>query len=383
MKIGFISTYFYPFIGGAEANCYNIAKKLSKNHEIHIFTSDRKDKHIVLKREEKLNNKIFVHRSKTIFRYKYYFGFYPEMLIKLLKQDLDILQVHSLGFIWHDICIIIKKIMSPKTKFIITPHGPFMALKSYPLWQIILKKIVELFEKRINGIYDLVIQVNPYQYKWLKDYNFKQEKITYIPNGINKEIFKNSNKSNFLKKYNLKNKFIISYIGRIHEYKGIQNVLKVLPEIVKIKKNLVFIIMGQDAGYLSEIKSQIKKLKIENSVKILENVSEIEKLECLEASEIFIMPSEWEAFGITILEAMSKRNAIISTETEGGKFLVSEENGLLYKFKDIKKLELNLTKLTFDKNLREHMQRNNLMKSKEFTWDKISENIEKEYKKLR
>ena len=74
MKIGIITTYFYPFRGGAESNAYNLAKELSKRHEVHVFTSDRKKSAIIQKKEEKIGN-IQVHRTKTWFRYRYYFAF--------------------------------------------------------------------------------------------------------------------------------------------------------------------------------------------------------------------------------------------------------------------------------------------------------------------
>ncbi|MBS3175074.1 glycosyltransferase family 4 protein [Candidatus Woesearchaeota archaeon] len=379
MKIAFISTYFYPFTGGAEANCFYLAKELAKKHEVHVFTSDRKDNNIINKKEEIIDN-IKIHRCKTLFRYKYYFAFYPLLLTKIFKENFDIIHTHSLGFIWHDIVLLLKKLKNPKTKFVITPHGPFMALKDYPLWQKILKFKVKLFEKLINNIYNLTIQVNPYQVEWLKkDYNLKN--IVYVPNGIDKSIFKNYNKEEFIKKYNLKNKFIISYIGRFHKYKGIQDVIKVLPELIKKKPNLIFIAMGSDAGYLQELKDLTKKLKLENNILFIENISEKEKLQALESSEIFILPSEWEAFGITVLEAMAKENAIISTKTEGGKFLVSKENGLLYDFGNLKKLETSIEKLINEK-LRENIQKDNLKKAKEFTWNKIAKNLYKEYNKL-
>jgi len=43
MKIGFLIEYFYPVRGGAENNCFYIARELAKSHEVHVFTSDRKD----------------------------------------------------------------------------------------------------------------------------------------------------------------------------------------------------------------------------------------------------------------------------------------------------------------------------------------------------
>lgn len=382
MKLGFISTYFYPFTGGAEANCYYLAKELAKKHEVHIFTSDRKSKTIINKKEEKIFE-INIHRSKTLFRYKYYFAFYPSLLKNLLKQDLDIIHVHSLGFIWHDICLIIKKLYSPKTKILITPHGPFMALKHYPIWQRIIKHLVITEIKLIKNIYDKTIQVNPKQYLWLeKDYKFKNNKIVYIPNGIEKVSFKKLDIDSFQKQYRLKDKFIITFIGRLSRYKGVQNILQILAEIVKEKRNLMFLIIGEDAGYYKNLQSIVNKNNLKNNVLFLNKLNDEEKFKALQLSEIFILPSEWEAFGITILEAMSKENAIISTNTEGGNFLVSENNGLLYKFNDIMSLKKYLRTLIFDNKLRKNMQKNNLKKAKEFTWDKIVLKLEGEYKKL-
>ena len=52
-----------------------------------------------------------------------------------------------------------------------------MTLQEYPKWQKILRNLVILFEKQINWIYDLVIQVNPYQSEWLtRDYNFNKKR---------------------------------------------------------------------------------------------------------------------------------------------------------------------------------------------------------------
>ncbi len=382
MKIAFISTYFYPFTGGAESNCFYLAKELAKSHEIHVFTSDRKNSHIIEKNDEIIEN-IKIHRCETLFRYKYYFCFYPSLLNKLLKGDFDIIHTHSLGFVWHDLVLILKKIKNPKTKLVITPHGPFMTLKHYPLWQKLIKFKVKTFEKIINRIYNLVIQVNPYQSTWLtKEYNFKKDKIKYLPNGIDREIFKEKNAKQFIKKYNLNNKFIISYIGRFHEYKGIQDVIKVLPNLIKKKKNLMFLIMGYDAGYLNDLKLLINHLKLNNYVKIIENISEEEKLQALKTSEVYLLPSEWEAFGITILEAMAKKNAIISTNTEGGKFLVDKYSGLLYNFHDLKNLKEALEILISNNILRSKMQNYNIKIAKEFTWDKISKDLEKEYSRL-
>ncbi|MFA4887695.1 MAG: glycosyltransferase family 4 protein, partial [Candidatus Nanoarchaeia archaeon] len=234
MKIGFISTYFYPVLGGAESNCFYLARELAKKHEVHVFTSNDGS----FPAEEVIEN-IQVHRCKTTFRKGYYAAFYPSLLKKVVQQELDILHVHSFGFLWHDVCVVLKKLFSPKTKLVITPHGPFMALKKYALWKIIIKKIVNVIEFVPNRIYNRIIQVNPYQKEWLPKYGFKKSKIIFLPNGV---------PANFLKKAkplkNLKGHFVISYVGRVQKYKGLDQVIRVLPFLKEKRKDVLFVIAG-------------------------------------------------------------------------------------------------------------------------------------------
>jgi len=378
MKIGFITTYFHPFRGGAEETVFHLANQISKNNEVHVFTSDRKNGKIINKKEE-LFNKIKIHRSSTLFRYRYYLTFYPSLLINLLKYDLDVIHTNSLGFLWHDFCLLIKKIQSPNTKIILTPHGPFMALKSYSFFQNLAKSIISFIDKLFCGLYDKVIEVNPYQYSWLVDYGFKKSDIVHIPNGIDSSLLKITKNNNVLKKYNLDNKFIISYVGRLHKYKGIDQVLKVLPDLINIRKDIVFVMMGQEGDFINELKSVVDSNKLNDNVRFLIDKPDSDKFAILQDSEIFVLPSEWEAFGVSILEAMAKSNAVISTNTEGGKFLINKDNGLLYDFGDLKALKACFIKLINNDSLRLNMQKVNHIKASNLTWQKISKDVEKIY----
>tara|TARA_Y100000034_G_C6901621_1_gene417167 strand:- start:105 stop:1229 length:1125 start_codon:yes stop_codon:yes gene_type:complete len=372
MKIGFLIEYFYPIKGGAENNCFYLARELVKKHEVHVFTSNKRDNQI-LKKEEVVDG-IHVHRYENIFRYKYYLTFTPGLL-DVLNYDLDILHVHSFGFLWHNFVILLKKLTS-KTKIVNTPHGPFMALSKYGFFQNIFKNIVVFLELFFNQVYDVVIQVNPSQSGWITKYGVSKSKIRYVPNGIPDDAYDDVDNKNFVKKYNLKNKFVISYLGRIQDYKGLDQVIKILP---KLDKNIVFLAMGKDVGDKKRLVSLTKKLNVNDRILFLGEVSNEDKLKTLDVSEVFILPSDWEAFGIVILEAMARNNAIISTKTEGGKFLVKKENGFVYDFGDLKKLEKSLRILFEDKLLREKMKKNNLKKSKEFLWKNITKNLERAY----
>ncbi|MAG47690.1 hypothetical protein CL617_03715 [archaeon] len=372
MKIGFLIENFYPTTGGAENNCFYLAKELSKNHEIHIYTSKPEN----TKSYEIINN-LHIHRYKTLFKYKYYLSFTPG-LIKVINTDLDILHIHSLGFPYHDLIILLLKLFNKNVKLVNTPHGPFMALTIYPLHLKLIKNITERLEKPINNLYDKVIQVNPYQYQWMTTLGIKKNKIEFIPNGIEEDSFNKINEKLDLEKQ-LKNKTVISYIGRIDKYKGLDQIIKLLPKF----KDLIFIAIGQDVGDKKRLENLSTNLKVQNQIIFTGKVSEEEKLRILQISNLFILPSDWEAFGIVMLEAMAQENIIISTTTEGGKFLIKEnENGFLYDFNNLTQLESILNKILKNKKQQEIIIKNNLKKSKEFLWKNISKDLEKLYQSL-
>ena len=201
-----------------------------------------------------------------------------------------------------------------------------------------------------------------------------------MPNGINKDSFEKIDNKDFIKKYNLKNKFVVSYLGRIQKYKGLEQVIKVLP---RLNKNVVFLVMGKDSGDLSRLKTLSNNLKIRERIIFTSELSDDDVIKGLSVSKIFILSSEWEAFGISILQAMAQGNAIISTRTEGGRFLIKEnENGFLFDYNNLDELKSKLNLLIKNKNSLNKIGKNNIKKAKKFLWNNISENLEKVYKSL-
>jgi len=344
--------------------------EIAKKNNVDVYTSDRKDGKIAKKYEE--IEGIKVHRFKPLFRFRYYLSFTPG-LIKILKEDYDIVHVHSFGFIWHDFIVLLLKLRG--SKVVNTPHGPFMALQNYGFFQRIFKFKVRLIEKFINRLYNIVIEVNPEQYKWMIKDGVKKENIRFVPNGIDKEMFRKIKGKN---NYKEKNKKIISYVGGLQKYKGIEQIIKVLPDFKDVK----FICVGEGEDK-ERLKRLARDLKVENRVVFTGRISDNEKLKVLDASEIFILPSEWEAFGIVILEAMARGNAIISTKTEGGLFLIKEkENEFLYDFNDLEQLKEKIGLFLKDSKLLERIKKNNLKKAHKFLWQDIAYDLEKVYKEV-
>jgi len=379
MKIGFLITYFYPKSGGAENNCFYLARELVKKHEVHVFCSGEDNVDEVI-------DGVFIHRCKEWFRLTYYLGVYPSLVKRLKMFKLDI-HVHGFGFLQHDLAIYSLKKVNPNLKIVCTPHGPFMCLKDYSFFAKWFKKLYLPFIRDSLKGYDKIIQVNPYQYKWMyHEYHVPKSKVEFIPNGILNSVFDElspKKTSDILRKFSLEGKFIISYLGRIQKYKGMEQVVKVLPDLIDNNLDICFVAIGKDLNYSDELKNLAMEFGVFDHFCLTGEVSEEEKLALLDASEIFVFPSEWEAFGIVVLEAMARNNAVVSSKTEGGKYLISEgENGFLFDYGDLDKLKEELHILIEDVKLRDKMKKANFLKSKKYIWEDIALMLEKLYKEL-
>lgn len=369
LKIGYVIPHFYPFKGGAENNAYELARRMAKSgHEVKVFTSN--DRLASLAETEVVNNMTII-RAKRL-NNSYYLGFYPKLFTNLLKTKLDIIHVHGFGFIWHDFCLIVKKLISPKTVFINTPHGPFMAHGQYSAPLKVMKFIYTFFQSLfLNKLYSKIISVNPKQDQWITKYRIKKDKISLLSNGINKELLEKMPVTEIKKIYNLDKKFTISFIGRFEEYKGLQNIIE---SIAKLKPDhkVKLVAMGIGGNYLDELKLLVSKYNLEEEVEILINCDYTTRDQILQASDLFVLPSKWEAFGISILEAMAKKCAIITTKTEGGEFLIEEKkNGFLFDYGDIDTLTKHIQTLLKDKELLAKIQNNNYNKAQNYLWSHI------------
>lgn len=372
IKIAYVIPRFHPFKGGAEQNFYAMASRMVKEgHDVTVITTNVKYRSEELAYEEMFEG-IHIIRNWALSN-QLYAGFYPGLLPTLLFHHYDVIHASGIGFLWRELCLILKKIFAYKTKFIVTPHGPFMALNDKVGFRGFAKKFyTQVLRLFIPWLYDSVIQVNPRQTEWMeRDYGIDKEKVTLIPNGIDKNYIEE-----VLVEHQPHEKVTITYINRHEWYKGIQDVIKALA-LLKDTSDLPsfeFLILGRAGNYTQKLKDLIAELAMESFVKFLFSPSDEERDKIFyEQSQISILPSKWEAVGISLLEAMAKGNVIITTTgNEGADLILKDgENGFIYDFGDYKKLAELLKTLLINFDLRRKMSERNLELAKKFTWEAI------------
>ena len=199
-----------------------------------------------------------------------------------------------------------------------------------------------------------------------------------IPNFIDIKKYDQKHKScekNIISKGDEK---IIVHISNFRPLKRVIDVLKVF-EIINKEINSKLIMVG-DGPDKNKAKEYMKKNNLKSNVIFLGNTSQIDEILC--SSDLFLLPSEKESFGLSALEAMALKVPIISTNIGGLKeFNIDDNFGYTSDVGDIKKMAKDSIKILSDSNLQQKFRDNALENAKKFDINNIIPLYEDIYKK--
>jgi len=372
MKILHITStpVFYP--GGMEKVIWEISKKLSKNHEVTILQTNLYD-------EKKNYEKVVSREGVKVITCKnnfFFFGYgYSLEFKKILKsiwKDYDLVHVHGCGRFTTDYSL---NFLKRKLPLVFTSHGFFHTRD-----EGFLKFFNKLLLKRNFKNVDYFTALTSKEFGEYGSYGVPQEKIFEVPNGIELKNFKmNSEKVlNFKKKYGLKGRTIL-FVGRIHESKGLDSLVKSIKDI-----DCKLLIVGRDSGYRKDLEILSKKLGVSEKIIFMGSVSEEDLITAYFSSEVFSLPSRHEGFGIVIIEAMAAGLPLVVSDRGSLPELVKAgKNGFLFKFGDVISLSKHLNNVLNNKNLRKRISKENLRKSQKYDWSRIVKMYEDIYRKSR
>ena len=180
------------------------------------------------------------------------------------------------------------------------------------------------------------------------------------------------------------------YIGAISKRKNLKFVLKILNEIVNKKgyKNYKLIVIGNKAykeeKYYEESFNYIKENKLENNVVNLQTVEQKYLKYVYNCSDIYVLPTQYDIFGMVYLEAMYFGVPIITTLCGGSSLLIEDgKTGFIRELDN--KEEWVDTIIDIVENEKEKINIKNKTKaliSEHYTWEKLTKKFEAEYKKI-
>lgn len=218
-----------------------------------------------------------------------------------------------------------------------------------------------------------------------KNYNTNKNKITVIPRGIDLEVFNPQNIDkdfigNFEKEYNLKDKFVVTSVGRITQLKDYETFIKAISLVKSDKSNIVGLIVGgvrsDKEEYLNSLKKLIEELDLKENIIFTGSQSKI--AEIYDLTNVVVSSSKKpESFGRAVAESIALNTPVIATNHGGVKDIIIEnENGFFFEVGDEKKLCENMLKaqdLKFDgyKYISENFSLKNMLEKTIKVYNKV------------
>jgi glycosyltransferase involved in cell wall biosynthesis len=229
--------------------------------------------------------------------------------------------------------------------------------------------VTYLSEQGIPSVYRGVpmIAVSPSTRDDLIARGVAPERITFIPNGLDHELYRPAER--------MPGPLILS-LGRVETYKRIDVVVDAMPQVLATLPSARLVIVGRGDA-LAALERQVARLGIAHAVEFRGFVDEREKVALYQSARLFVNPSEKEGWGLTVLEAAACGVPSVASDSPGLRDSVrDDETGVLVSHGDAAACAAALTRLLTDDTVWQRLRMGALAWAARFTWDGVVDEIE-------
>jgi len=373
MNIGIVC---YPTFGGSGVVATELAKGLAaRDHDVHILSYARPA------RLDTFRTNISYHEvnmnTYPLFEYPPYDLALANQMANLIEYEkIDVLHVHY-AIPHATSAYLAKQILGEKAAhvpLITTLHGTDITIVgSDPSY----KSVVDFSINQSDG----VTAVSNY----LRDETYErfdiQKDIKVIPNFIDLDRFKKSDKNHFKKAICPNDEKVVVHVSNFREVKRVPEVVSVFAQVLKhgIEAKLLLVGDGPDR---QRAEQRCRELQICDKVRFLGKQDQVEDI--LSIADLFLIPSGSETFGLAALEAMSCSVPVISSDIGGlPEVNVHGETGYLCDLDDIDCMGDYAVKILSDDELHQTMSQNARKQAKKFEMSKVITEYEQYYKQCK
>ncbi|HEY3360820.1 MAG TPA: glycosyltransferase family 4 protein [Methanosarcina sp.] len=363
-KIALISDWYFPKVGGIEYSMHTLAKTLSRHgYEVSVITrsypgfpkySIRDGVSVIRVKGKPLpGQKRFLMPSA-----------YKELFSLLKKGNYEIINSHGLDSpLSMGALLASRKLRIP---VVVTNHS----LVGDTPYRLLLYLMGKLLLKNTDAVIAVSSAVD-------KDSRLMTKKPIYrIFNGVDSE-------DKIVKvpfPVDAKGKIVIVTVARMTKKKGVQNIVDLAPSLLQKHKDLLFVMVG-DGELRHKLEKIVEETGLSRNFYFTGEVSREKVLGYLEQADIFALPSSNEAFGISILEAMSKEVPVVAMNNSGvSDIITSGVNG--YLADSLVEFSSALDNLIENPTLRTSFAREACRGLSNYDWNRICEQTSRVYRSV-
>jgi len=371
MKIGIVC---YPTFGGSGVMATELGLALAtKGHEIHFITYQQPVRLNVFRPN------IYYHEVSVpkypLFDFPPYETALASSIVNVcVNNGLDVLHVHYA--IPHASSAYFARQMMRKIgkdiPFITTLHGTDITLVGKDA------TYAQVVSFSINESAAITAVSNNLKEETLKNFSIEKD-IHVIYNFVDQDRFKKTDKDHFKKLLAPQDERILVHVSNFRKVKRVEDVIKAFELIRKeVPSKLLMIGDGPERQTAEDL---CRKLGTCNDIRFLGKQDQLEDI--LSISDLFILPSQYESFGLAALEAMACGVPVISSKA-GGLIEINIDgySGFLSDVGDVKKMAKDAISIIKDDHTLKQFKQNALEQASKFAIEKIVPQYEALYKQV-
>ncbi|MGB3694601.1 MAG: glycosyltransferase family 1 protein [Spirulinaceae cyanobacterium] len=247
-------------------------------------------------------------------------------------------------------------------------------------------------EKRCLENADRIVATSPQEKEHMRSLVSKQGNIAIIPCGTDIEHFGGISKAEAREKLGIDPQAkVVFYVGRFDPRKGIETLVRAVGQSEWQDKNDLKLIIGggsrpgQSDGIERErIEEIVAELGIEQKTEFPGRIGDEELPLYYAATDVSVVPSHYEPFGLVAIEAMASGTPVIASDVGGLQYtVVSEETGLLAPPQDAEAFAKAINRILDDSQWRDQLGGNARKRVEEkFSWQGVASQLNELYVQL-
>lgn len=238
----------------------------------------------------------------------------------------------------------------------------------------------------------LLVVSNAVKHDVIESYGINPEKVRVVYNGVDADCFSpeaSAPRPGQIAK--LEGKKIILFVGHFGLRKGIFYLIRAMKHVRSEVPDAHLVCVGGTPAWLGRtnleqmLRGEMRQNGVEGCVTLLDAVKNTELTGFYQNSEVFVLPTYYEAFPKVVIEAMACGKPVVATKTGGIPELVSDgETGMLVPFGSPEAISEKLISLLEDGELRAAMGRRGRERvERMFTWHAVAQRTKSAYDELK
>jgi glycosyltransferase involved in cell wall biosynthesis len=390
VKVAQLCTRYPPGPGGVERHVAEVSTRLgARGHTVEVYTTELYREFPMQRlasdvpREERVSFGT-VHRLPAwSLPGELHYPFFRGLEHALARDRPEILHAHTYGT--NQVAVARRHRARTGTPFVLTAHF-------HPIWSIyggwLRHRIRGFYDRRLAGpvvaaAARVIVQTQEEE-RLLRTLGLTLPPVEILPPGYSPLPSPPEGLPSFQDRMGVPGPYVL-FVGRLASNKGLVELLPAFAALARDDSEAHLVLVGEDGGMRATLEARVRGLGLETKVHFLGHLPDDALVAAAYRDARFsVLPSEYEAFGLVLLESLAQGTPVIASRVGGiPEFIEDKRTGLLVPPGDVPALTAALQRLWSDPALARRLGRHGRTEVvPRYTWDRVVDRLEVVYREV-